>query len=345
MFYNKKKKQKLDPKVRFQHRQFTQKLDKARNFKRTPRALPETKFDEVLSKIYLGNRWSQIAAGLGILGILYLVYAPNFISVKAINVEGIPQSEQKLVEASVRDAISKTPFYNPQNNLVFLSTDLVKSAAMKVSGIYDIKSVKKDFQTKEIRIAAIPKTERFLVSDDSKVYSVFNDGSFDEVTGMSVQQWNELANPQIIKLKIHGNHNGELAIGSPFLQDSLRDSLEVTNKSISGITGSSLDYILLGQAGDESISLSEANVVQSESEALQTPISSPELRVVMKKGIDKTKTFTIIFDARADLHSAVDRLNLLLSQMPPDRYVNLGYIDMRIENRGYVCLINSKCDN
>ncbi|HEX3099924.1 MAG TPA: hypothetical protein VHQ41_03040, partial [Patescibacteria group bacterium] len=63
MFF-KKKKPKIDPKIRFQNRQFNQKLHEARTFKRTARPVPEGAIERFLRKIGLGSRWLQILIAL-----------------------------------------------------------------------------------------------------------------------------------------------------------------------------------------------------------------------------------------------------------------------------------------
>jgi hypothetical protein len=345
-FSSKKKNQKADPKVRFQNRQFVQKLDKARHFKRTPRAVPETRFDEILSGIYLGSRWSQILAGLAILGILYLLYIPNFVTVENIKVSGVPESEERLVEASIRQSLSEAPFYNPQHNLIFLNAGRVREAAMKVPSVFLVEEIKKDLQSRTVFVKAIPKYERFLVSDNTGVYALYNDGTFKEQVTMSPDQWQESANPKLIKLKIAANL--DIAGGNNYISESLRAEMETAAKAISGITGSSLRHFLIETAapvglGEQGEDMEQSGILPQVN--LQIPVNAGELSVVMQKGTDRSRTFKVIFDAKSDLIDSAKRLNLLLSQTSLERYDKLDYIDMRLENRGYICLMNTKCDD
>lgn len=349
MLFNRNKKPKLDPKVRFQHRQFTTKLDKARQFKREPRVVPETQIDKVLSKVYLGTRWAQIGVGLLLLGMLYLIYIPNFLSLQTIEIKGVSPEDQRIIEARIRQAISEVPFYNPQHNILFLEEGLVKSAASAQRTVYEVASVTKSFEHKKIIVEVIPKHERYLLKDAERVYSLFNDGSLREVTNLTVEQWLEKKESRLIKIQAEGKlivEDDNHILTSQFIEE-----IEETHKAMAGLTGSVLAYFNVRGVVVQTIittTPSEAGLEQEPLEVvseIKTPINPDELIVQMEMGTQKGKYFKVIFDAKNDLSDAVNRLSLLLSQTTPERYNNINYIDMRIEKRGYICLVNTPCAN
>ena len=148
MFFNKKKKPKIDPKVRFQNRQFNQKLNEARTFKRVARPIPDGGFERFLRKIGLGSIWRQIFLGLLVLGAVYLVYAPNFLSVQSIKVEGLSEAELVRVQTAIQDDLNKVPFYNPQRNILFLSKSRVMKVLAGIPGIDSVENIDKQFKEK-----------------------------------------------------------------------------------------------------------------------------------------------------------------------------------------------------
>lgn len=50
-----------------------------------------------------------------------------------------------------------------------------------------------------------------------------------------------------------------------------------------------------------------------------------------------------LFDYKDNLQDTVDKLHLLLTSIAPKDLKNLYYVDMTIDNRGYVCLKGTPC--
>ena len=121
----KPKQKKLNSKVRFQHQTFTQKVRAAQQYKRQAQRVPETEGQKFLAGIGLDSLWSRIAVGVGVLGLVYLVYIPSFLSVKTITVNGSDdQLAQELVK-TVREYIADSPAYAAQHNVVFFKKSFV----------------------------------------------------------------------------------------------------------------------------------------------------------------------------------------------------------------------------
>lgn len=339
MFFRNKK-PKITGRERFQHRQFTQKLHQARNFKRQARYIPEHPVDLFLSRFGLGSRWAQILTGLILLGIVYLAYIPNFLSVKDVTILGLSDANQVIAEGAVRQAIHDAPLYNPQYNLILMSEERIKQALSKLPSVYQTQSIKKDFKTNTVIVEVQAKYERFLVTDEQQVYDVYNDGVLKAQAGVSKDDWAGVTNPNMLKVKLPGPvHPGE---NQPFFIPGLVAEIETIANGLKAIPASPLAYFQLGTPKFKQVLQDDGSTV-SIPEDLEVPVKSDEIRAVLQKGQDRNRTFTVIFDSQSDLNETLKKLELLLSQTPPDRYNNLFYIDMRLSTRGYVCLINTPC--
>ena len=381
MFFNKKKKPKIDPKVRFQNRQFNQKLHEARTFKRTARPVPEGSFEKFLRKIGLGSRWTQVFVALIFLGAVYLVYAPNFLSVQAIKVEGLSDVERVKVETAIQDELNKTPFYNPQRNLLFLSKNRVMQVVSAMPGIEAIENIDKQFKEKTLVVTLKPKYELFLVRSSDTVFDIYNDGLPKGQAGLSYDSWLGVQNPGMIKVDLGAKLSGLPQDNNEFKRFFTDDTviyLKRVNEALKGIVGSPLAYfsvripelkeqqefieaappttpeedLTIEDVPDESLPETEIDqplpdVAQQESPTsnieVSLPINADELNIVLQKGANQRRTFNVIVDTKENPEQLVQRLNLLLSQTAPDRYNNLFYIDLRIQTRAFVCLTSSPC--
>ncbi len=340
MFFGNKNK-KVNGQQRFQDRQFTQKLNEARNYKRHARYIPEHPVDLFLSRVGLGTRWTQILAGLVVLGLLYLVYIPNFLSVQQVSVKGLDETNKTIAEGAAKQSISNAPFYNPQNNLIFLSESRIKAAVESVPGVYKVTQVKKDFKSKNLIIEAAPKYERFLVSDGEKVFDIYNEGTLKAPAGIAQSDFAGTSNPSMLKVILPTAVNPQEH--ERFFSAELVQSLEIIAGGLKDIPASPLKQIFAGMLSTKQILNEDGSTTTETSNELPLPIKSSEIRAELEKNGNPQQTFQVIFDTESDLPDTIKRLNLLLSQTPPDRYKNLYYIDMRLKNRGYICLIGAPC--
>ncbi len=368
MFFRKKK-PKLDPKVRFQHKQFASKLQSARTYKRQIRAIPETQLDKFLAQIGLASRWSQILVGLFILGLLYLIYIPNFLSLKDITISGLSESQARDLEIAIRNKIADQPFYNPQSNMLFMSSDLVISALDDVPSVMRIVSVQRNFEEQSLVIDAESKYEKLLVATPDKVYDVYNDGTLKGESGFSRTDWLAVVNPNMTKFLL--NYPIEGSSNEKFFNESFFSKIVELLDQVKILEGHQLAYLSLKEEpkddsqdqntpseekpeGTTDASLedngspTQQNTLPSEPQkeeisSIRLPVNSSELHAVFYKNNDKRKTFRVIFDATRDLAKSVADLKLLLSQTPPDRYNQLDYIDMRLETKAFICLLGSPC--
>lgn len=370
MLFSRKKQPKLDPKVRFQNRQFNQKLQTARTFKRTTKPVADGKIDRYLSSIGLGSRVLQAGIVLLVLALGYVIYVPNFLSVQNIEIEGASEADSILIESAIRNEIGSAPFYNPQRNLLFTSKSLMSKATLSVPGVGNVNVVSKNFSTKSIYVHVTSKYEKFLVRTNDRVFDIYNDGVLKSEAGVTKDSWIGLQNPNMIKFDILGTVLTD-AETREFFSDATVRYLSDLQDNIKGIIGSPLLYVRYSnteidtqqslesepEVGDEEVIAndnintpeSEEVVVGTETEItvpqeIALPLSPGQLDLIMQKGTDAKRTFRVIVDTKETPHDVVQRLNLLLSQTNPERYNAISYIDLRVKSRAYVCLINTVCD-
>lgn len=370
MFF-KKKKPKLDAKVRFQHKQFTTKLGSARSYRRSTVAVPESNYQKWLNKIGLGSLWSQILVGVVILAGLYLVYFPNFLSIKEISISGLSESQAHDLESNIRDQIAASKFYTAQSNLLFFSPNLVNTAASKLSSVNQISKVKKNYKTKTIEIFAEAKYEKYLIATPDKVFDVYNDGTYKAESGVLRSDWATTDNPSMTKIQLYQVVKAQN--GQRFFDDKLRDFINILSDQLRALDTYQLAYYSFKEPEAEVMPVNDS--VQNDLELrgistpaernidvpsdpatpakppepvlppeLKLPFSSSQVNAVFYKGTDKKRFFKVVFDSTKDSQKAVTDLKLLLLQTNPDRFNQLSYIDMRIDGKAYMCLLNSPCN-
>lgn len=362
MFFNKKK-PKLDAKVRFQHKQFTTKLDSARSYKRSSRAVPEAKWEKTLVSIGLSERWSQVAALFLLAGLLYLIYIPNFLSLQDIKISGLSDAQSNELESEIRKQIADAPFYDPQYNLVFLNQKLIARAVGNIPSIDYVATISKNYLNKSLTIDAASKYERFLVSSPLQVYDVYNDGTLKQIAGVSLADWESHQNEKMIKVKLHQKFN--YSSNTDLFKQPLFNYISALSDNLSLLEGQKLAYLTFREPekevepelplqaepapveGEETpaeeLPEPPAEPVVIEIPSVELPINSSEVHVVFYKNNDVRRTYRVIFDSTSDPKKNLAELKLLLSQTAPDRYDQLSYIDMRIPDKAFICLESAPC--
>jgi pilus assembly protein TadC len=76
---------KVDPKIRFQKSGFRKNLEEARNYKRQTKKIPETSLGIFLNTVGLGTIWAKIFFALILVFIVYLVFFPNWFTIKTVS--------------------------------------------------------------------------------------------------------------------------------------------------------------------------------------------------------------------------------------------------------------------
>lgn len=359
MFF-KKKKSKLDPKVRFQHKQFKSKLDSARSYKRTSRAIPESSFDRVMTAIGLPARWSQILVLVLFAGLFYLAYVPNFLSIESIHIQGLSDAQAQDLEASLRRQIADSHFFNPQHNILFFDKDSVDRALADVPSVHFIASLNKDIRGRSLYIEAESKYDRFLLAAPEQVFDVYNDGSLHQQSGVSRIDWDNHLNQSMIKVRLY--QNLQFSANQAVFHRDLFAYMNRLIDVLAEVEGQQLAYLTfrepalpqpvaveqpitedLVEEDGQTEEVIEPVVVEPQIPNIQLPFNSSEVHAVFYKNNDLRSTYRVIFDATADAQKSADELRLLLSQTAPDRYDQLFYVDLRIPEKAFLCLENTAC--
>lgn len=360
IMFGRKKPKKLDPRIRYQHTDFTRKLDRARHYKRAVKQSRESGgFDSYNFLPALGLK-TVLAQALAIViaaGLVYLIFVPNFLSAKTINIQGASGDDAVYVRADVQNYIGGAPFYNPRQNLLFLSKSGLSHSLLGDSRIYKVTAIKKSFFHRSISVAVELKTQRFVVNRNNILYSVYNDGTVQDVITADPAQWLGL-NPGTIKLK--DDAPDPLSPGTKYLSDQFLGQLDRLIGRFTPVTGQDIDYFavptVIGAAPPpqplaDSTATGSSLITQPPQPATtiisSLPLQPDEVDVLVRKKIPNYKgsapDFKAMFDTSTDFETVLAKLQLLLSQMTPDRYNRLAYADMRFENRAFICLVGTAC--
>ncbi|HMQ01812.1 MAG TPA: hypothetical protein PKD79_01935 [Candidatus Doudnabacteria bacterium] len=352
------KKQKLDSKVRFQHKQFKQKLDTARGYKRKSRQISESAFDRFMGKVGLRARWSQISFGLLLGALFYLAYVPNFLSVEHIDITGLSDAQAQEFEIAIRSEIKDRSFFDPQHNLLILNHETIIRAAERVPSLDYVSSVSKDISNQTLRIEAVAKYERFLLATVDEVYDVYNDGSLVRYSGVARMDWDNHFNLGMVKIRLL--QNVEFLGNRPVFHPDLLAYMNELLPQLETLENQQLAYLTF--RAPEPVEPEPLPIEESEQEELdedisplllplepppvpmlELPFNSSELHIIFYKNNDVRRTYRVIFDATGDSQQSIQELQFLLEQTTPERYAQLFYIDLRIPGKAFLCLENSPC--
>ncbi len=328
MFFKSKQK-KLDPKVRFQHRSFTQKVKEAQVYKRQAAQVPETEGEKFLAGLGLDSWWSRIVVGLGIIGLVYLAYIPNFLFVKNINVSGAEESMQNGLRETIKQYFADSPFYTSQRNVVFLNTDDLADYILKHDqNVWQVHGIKKDLGT--LAVQASFKRDRFLLVTPKGEFILYNDGTVVGPRGQINQ--NDL-------VRIMTDATSPVRIGEKYLSPQMLAAIELIQDNIERSANLPVDFYELpattsAQVSEEDLETGPLSVLVPNE--LITHIKANET-------LKHIKPFKIYFDASSDIEKAIQNLTALITYMNPTQVLSLYYIDMRFPERGFSCAKQAPC--
>ncbi len=296
MFFSKNKK--TDSKIRFQQTGFRKQLQSARGYKRPGMKNP-----------VLVNIWPKVIAMVAILGLIYLIYIPNFLFIKHINVNGVgDQDKQQIIDLS-NEYLKQQPF-KAQGNWIFLDQDsLAKYIEEKSSQITKIESIKKKFSN-TLNITVIPRTTAFNVTTPLQQLLVSNDGLVSQdITSLGTSTPAQTSGLTAITIDTASS----TYVGNKIFSDSLIEAINTLKDLTHNQLKLSLNYF----------------EVQS--------LPSMDITEYLNDG------FKVMFNRGLNLQESVNQLQLLLSNMQDSQKKTLYYIDMRFDGKGFVCYKNTAC--
>jgi len=334
-------KQKLDSKVRFQHRSFTEKLKAAQGYKRNARSLPETDQEKVLAGLGLESWWSRALVVIGVLFLVYLAYIPNFLFIRTIEIQGASDTETQILRASVENYFETSPLYLPQKNVVFLNTEnLSKFLLHQNPQLKNVIKVTRDLG--KITVAVEIKQERFELTVGSHDVAVYNDGTVSrDVFGLPAEQKTNL-------IKIQTLAPDEPLVGEPYFSETMGKSLLLAHQRFPASKKFVFDNFELPVTYFEKVESDPALEIASEEDVLE---DSPLAVFVPNEFIahavpapqSNIKPFKVFFDASMDMEKTMNQFIALMAQLRPEQLVDLAYVDMRFTDRSFVCKSSSPC--
>lgn len=300
-------KKKMDSRVRFQNTRFRQKLQAQRSYKRPLRRLPQTPAAVFLAKIGLGSYLARILTAAVFFALVYVVFIPNIFFVKHITVNGAGVDGPAAVEATIGGFLDKKLPW-PQKNLLLLSkTGLAGYLLSHNQKILSVDKVSKKLPNTLI-VDITPRQDAFVLQTLLGSYSVSQDGlvtnEFTDVASGSLPS--ALA---LIKL----TSSESFGIGQQVFTAQNAQALDLLKKGLPSAMFEAPDYYQLNDS------------------------QSQDIGAHFKEG------FKMMFDLSSDINETLARLKVLLSQIQPGDVKRLFYIDMRIQDKGYVCYQGDPC--
>jgi cell division septal protein FtsQ len=302
-----KNQKKLNYRVRFQNAKFKRRLTEARGYKRPQKSVPDGIWEISLAKIGLGSWISRILTLLVFFFLVYLAYIPNIFFIKQVTVRGLSGEALASVNSSVNSFLEKKIPW-PQRNLGLLSKNKLTDFLLKNNQkVLRINKIEKHFPS-TLFVDITQRTNAFIVQTPTAAYSLTGDGLITEV--------------------VEPNASGTLPSGLPLIKLNNADEI-IVGKPALGQDRVNFIFALQNQLPD----LAKSKVSNYHLADLQTP----DISVYFKNG---TK---ILFDLNSDVNKILRSLKLLFSQLSDSDAKNLFYIDMRFEDRGYVCSKGMLC--
>jgi hypothetical protein len=345
--FNRKSKPKLDAKTRFQHTQFTKKLEEQKHYKRTLRQVPDGRGARFFAGLGLQSWWSRIGIVLGIGLLVYIVWIPNPLFVQSVVVQGVSGQLQSQIEVDAQEYLNSGATGVPQKNMLFLNTEDLQHYLIKDNPLLlRVVSIEKKFFGKVV-ITAIAKTERYVVGTEKGVYVLYNDASFSREFSDDASRF-AAALPGLVKVRI--NAPIVLSAVGPSIDLKNLKAIEIIQQRFEEKTKNSIDYFEIPVAiNGLTVTPSVETTTTTESllpaeEPKDLVINQQEVVVIARRPAGNSRpTFKVVLDTAGDVPDLLDRLGILFANMAPERYQTLSYVDLRFKERAFICLVNTPC--
>lgn len=335
MFFKSKQK-KIDSKIRFQQKGFTEKVRAAKSYKRTFQRVPETEQEKWLAGMGLDSWWSRSLVIIGILLLIYLVYVPNFLYTKTIYIAGANDEQKNRAMDVVNNFFDDSIAFWPQQNILLLNKQkLEKYLLGNDQEILKVNKIKKGINSLTIEVEI--KQSKFVLQTPKDSFILYNDGSVFQV--MSDQQF---SSPDLLVIKT--NRLERLEVKQNFLSEKIINTIQLLQKGYADEIKTPISYFeipTLEKIKPPTLS-PETEQTTVENEFVVVP---DELNVYspIDSKVKDSRNFKAIFNTTSDINKSLTQLNALLVQIPQAQRSKLFYIDMRFSDRSFVCLIATPC--
>lgn len=163
-------------KIKYRNLRFKKELERARQYRRMPRQLPETALEHFWEKIGLGSFKAKLLTLLAFALFFYLAFIPNFLFVKNVEIAGNDLAHKPEHEAVVAAYLNRSKAW-PQKNLLLLSAGGLKQALLADPWVVRVDSVKKTWPN-HLRIQLTERREFALVETPSRRMIFSDDGRY-----------------------------------------------------------------------------------------------------------------------------------------------------------------------
>lgn len=358
MFFKKKQK-KLDSKVRFQHTQFTRQLNAARSFKRQSAPVPEGRFQLLLTRVGLRSWTMRIIVTIVSLLLIYLVFIPNFLYISEITVHGLAPDDASKVRDSVSKYFKNNLWPLPQKNSIFLNEQKLSTFLLGVDEkIYKIERIVTHYPN-ELEIVIVPRKPRYILRAKTQMLVLNNDGTVASYSPYDQAQFTEGLPQSLSRVVIDTDKEAtvdQIYFPDQKLAEQLQTLRDLFMQKIT--TGISYFEIPTFQSTVVPILTQDTTNVESQPTATEVPLKNSlteepkqvnwsEIVIHTKKDPNQNtllpQGYFVLFDRTIDIPTAIDKLAVLLGKMESGRRSNLFYVDMRLKNRGFICLRGAAC--
>ncbi len=330
-----------DTKVRYQTREFTGKLIEARGYKRKTRVLSDKPFFRYVQKIGIIGFVSIFILFAIACFALYLLYFSTFFSIDKIEINGGSEPERERVKVEVQKFLEGRGYLGvPRSNLLVLGKkDLRKVLLENIIEVRNNVELKKVFP-RTLVINADFRKSKFLVGNKTGTYIYFDDSqfykklsenpaSFFENTGSEIRIWWQGAEKE----------------GKPDIEYAEFENINKIKNLYFPPSGNSFDFLVKGvnsKSQDELTTGADPRVI------LINEDLGPGEVVVYTRWVDSDPSkipggFKIYLDTKTNLPEIMARAELVIDKRPLDKRKQLYYIDMRYENRAFLCDLTSIC--
>ncbi len=343
--FKKQKPRQLDPRVKYQQRQFKGKLARARDYQR-----PATGSLAALLRKFNWRLFFGVAAIFAVAW--YISFVPNFLFVRTIVVEGGRESVNAEVRGQVLRYIEGKYLVFPKKNLLFTSKrDLTSYVTTANAHVWKVDIIQKKWpHTLHIRI--VPRESAFAWTSGEQQVFVANDGSV--IPASEAGDISRL-------LPVFGKLPVRTDVGASVFTDNLLASLTILRNDFSHITAlptiTRVDLVPVlaesfpitqpsssGGAGQDVAATTTATPPPPTNIPTVLDVPPRELKVRVAAGNARSMPeFSVLLDIDDTNIATLTRLKQLLDGQSADRLKQLAYVDMRFDSRVYICLITAPC--
>lgn len=249
-----------------------------------------------------------------------VIYWPRLFFIKKITVTGTNTAKGDLIVKNLWDELqSSNKLWPQQNIIVFDPQKFIPKIKSSFPDILEIKSVSKKFPN-ELVIDVADKVVLYEIVTPTGNFFVYNDGTL-----ISINE-NMALTTKIVLLSDLKYKSGEKVFDDNFL-----NLLKQINESFEKITGEKIASI---------------DILPDELKENNRFIQSAEITIKTEKNTklgQQSSGFSIIIDVKKDANLSLSAIKILLDNQPVERYSQINYLDVRSENKAFVCLNNTAC--